>query len=151
MPYLLAQLWTWRLGDISANDTNGGDLQAALAAIQARALIVSSATDPCFQVEDNRREVTAMKSAEIGRLADRQRYSPDWPARSGSPSTAPLSSLRAVDLHHAPGHDRQRRGQARVLQLTLPAEPTRQPRTFDRLAPLFHSAALRRRHPAPAR
>ena len=33
----------------------------------------------------------------------------------------------------------------------LPAEPARQPRTFDRLAPLFHSVALRRRHPAPAR
>ena len=81
---LLAHLWTWQHGDISANETYGGDLPAALAAIQARALIMPSATDLYFQVEDNRREVAAMRHAELRVIPS------DWGHRAGMPANNPV-------------------------------------------------------------
>jgi homoserine O-acetyltransferase len=61
---LLAHIWTWQHGDIGANESCGGDLKAAWAALRARALIMPSATDLYFQVEDNWREVSAKARAE---------------------------------------------------------------------------------------
>lgn len=62
---LLAMLWTWQHADISANDRFHGDLQAALAAIRARAIVMPSETDLYFRVKDNEREVAMMPNAEL--------------------------------------------------------------------------------------
>ena len=76
---LLAHLWTWEHGDISANPLYDGDLPKALGAITARALIMPSATDLYFQVEDNRLEVAHMRNAEL-RVIDSI-----WGHRAGMP------------------------------------------------------------------
>ena len=81
---LLAHIWTWQHGDISANETFGGDLKGALAAIRARALIMPSATDLYFQVEDNRREVATMPHAELRVIPS------DWGHRAGMPVNNPV-------------------------------------------------------------
>jgi homoserine O-acetyltransferase len=83
---LLAHIWTWQHGDISANEAYGGDLNAALGAIQARSLILPSATDLYFQVEDNRREVAAMRSAELRVIPS------DWGHRAGMPVNNPVDA-----------------------------------------------------------
>ncbi|MFM9850617.1 MAG: alpha/beta fold hydrolase [Hyphomicrobiaceae bacterium] len=62
---LLAMLWTWQHADISDNPIHCGDLIAALGAIKARALVMPSATDLYFPVEDSRRDVALMPHAEL--------------------------------------------------------------------------------------
>jgi len=62
---LLAQLWTWEHGDISANSRFQGDLPAALAAITAQTLLLPGAHDLYFCVEDNRRELAHLRHAEL--------------------------------------------------------------------------------------
>lgn len=62
---LLAQLWTWQHGDISANDLYRGDLQMALAGIKARVLLMPSATDLYFQTDDNREELPYLKYGKL--------------------------------------------------------------------------------------
>src|SRR5262245_3591654 len=62
---LLAMLWTWQHADISANDRFKGDLNAALAAIRARAIVMPSQTDLYFRVRDNEIEVRHMPNAEL--------------------------------------------------------------------------------------
>jgi homoserine O-acetyltransferase len=62
---LLAMLWTWQHADISANDRFKGDLNAALAAIRARAIVMPSQTDLYFRVRDNELEVRHMPNAEL--------------------------------------------------------------------------------------
>lgn len=62
---LLAMLWTWQNADISDNPIYSGYLTAALRAIKARALVMPSATDLYFPVEDSRREVSLMVNAEL--------------------------------------------------------------------------------------
>ena len=83
---LLAMLWTWQHADISANARFGGDLSRALGAITARALIMPSATDLYFQVEDNRREVAAMRNAELRVIPS------DWGHRAGMPVHNPVDA-----------------------------------------------------------
>jgi homoserine O-acetyltransferase/O-succinyltransferase len=62
---LLAMLWTWQHADISANPRFNGDLSAALRAIEARAIVMPSATDLYFRVRDNELEVAQMPNAEL--------------------------------------------------------------------------------------
>lgn len=62
---LLAMLHTWQGADISAFAPFGGNLEAALAAITAEALVMPSETDLYFPVEDSRREVALMKRARL--------------------------------------------------------------------------------------
>ncbi len=64
---LLAQLWTWQNGDISANDLYRGDLEMALAGIKAKVLLMPSATDLYFQTDDNRAELAASQVRQAGR------------------------------------------------------------------------------------
>ena len=45
---LLAKLWTWQSGDISANPRYGGNFEAALAAIKARAILIPCTDDLYF-------------------------------------------------------------------------------------------------------
>ncbi len=84
---LLAMLWTWQHGDISANELYGGDLQRALASITARALIMPGATDLYFQAEDSRREVAAMRNAELRVIPS------DWGHRAGMPVHNPVDAV----------------------------------------------------------
>lgn len=80
---LLAQLWTWQNGDISANDLFRGDLEMALASIKARVLLMPSATDLYFQTDDNRAELPHLK---YGRLAEIPSV---WGHRAGNPRDNP--------------------------------------------------------------
>jgi homoserine O-acetyltransferase len=62
---LLAMLWSWQKGDISANDMYGGDFERALGAIRARAIVMPCTTDLYFPPEDNEIEVRHMPNAEL--------------------------------------------------------------------------------------
>ena len=77
---LYAQLKTWEAGDISANPLYGGDLPRALAAIQARVLLLPSETDLYFRVADNAAELPHLRRAELRPIPS------IWGHRAGSPS-----------------------------------------------------------------
>lgn len=62
---LLAKLETWRTGDISANARFGGDIDAALQAITARAVLMPVDQDLYFTPEDNAIEAARMPNAEL--------------------------------------------------------------------------------------
>ena len=76
---LLAQLFTWQHGDISANDLYRGDLQMALAGIKARVLLMPSATDLYFQTDDNREELPYLKYGKLVEIPS------VWGHRAGNP------------------------------------------------------------------
>ena len=96
---LLAQLWTWQHGDISADgnlsaaNVSGssasgaqcdgqfnGDLPRALASIRARVLLMPGDHDLYFRVEDNRRELPHLKHALLKPIPS------IWGHRAGNPS-----------------------------------------------------------------
>jgi homoserine O-acetyltransferase len=80
---LLAQLRTWYASDISANETFGGDLATALAAIRARVLLLPSETDLYFPPADNAAELPFLKDAAL-------RVIPSiWGHLAGAPSDLP--------------------------------------------------------------
>ncbi len=60
---LLAMLWTWQNGDISANPIFNGDFKKALAAIKAKAIVMPGQMDLYFPPEDNEEEVKHMPNA----------------------------------------------------------------------------------------
>jgi homoserine O-acetyltransferase/O-succinyltransferase len=62
---LLATLWTWRHADIAANERFGGDIVAALRAIEARAIVLPSERDALFDPGDSAIEVEHMPNAEL--------------------------------------------------------------------------------------
>jgi homoserine O-acetyltransferase len=62
---LLAMLWTWQYGDISANELYDGDYKAALGAIKAKAYVMPGRTDLYFPPEDSELEVTHMPNATL--------------------------------------------------------------------------------------
>ena len=62
---LYAQAKCWDAGDISANPLYGGDLPAALGAIQARVLLMPGETDLYFRVADNAAEMPHLRQAEL--------------------------------------------------------------------------------------
>ena len=62
---LLAKLWAWQQGDISANPLYGGDFQQALGAITAKAILIPCTTDLYFPPEDNEIEARFMPNAEL--------------------------------------------------------------------------------------
>ena len=61
----LAQIWTWRQSDISANELYGGNFDAALAAISAKAIVLPGQTDTYFPPQDSEYEVAHMPNAEL--------------------------------------------------------------------------------------
>jgi homoserine O-acetyltransferase len=79
---LMAMIWAWQHADISANELYGGDLDKALAAISARAIVMPSATDLYFPVEDNRIEVEKMPRAELLPIPSIWGHRPGNPARN---------------------------------------------------------------------
>lgn len=62
---LLAALATWQSADISANEVFSGDLDAALSAITARAILMPSRTDAFFPPEDSEGEVARMPNSKL--------------------------------------------------------------------------------------
>ncbi len=62
---LLAMLATWQAGDISVGPLYDGDIQTALAAITARAIVMPCTQDLYFPPEDNEIEVNYMPNAEL--------------------------------------------------------------------------------------
>lgn len=80
---LLAMLWSWLHGDISANELYGGDLAKALGAITAKTILMPSETDLYFRVEDNRREMQHLPNAELRPIPS------IWGHRAGNPSDHP--------------------------------------------------------------
>jgi homoserine O-acetyltransferase len=62
---LMAKLWAWQQGDISANPIYDGDIDRALGAIRAKAIVMPCRTDLYFPPEDNAREVELMPNAEL--------------------------------------------------------------------------------------
>jgi homoserine O-acetyltransferase len=57
---LLAMLWTWQKGDVSANALYNGDFERALGATTARAIVMPGRTNLYFPPEDNEYEVSRM-------------------------------------------------------------------------------------------
>ena len=80
---LLAQFWTWQHGDISANELYHGDLPMALAAIEARVLLMPGDEDLYFQVEDNRQEMKHLLHATLSPIPS------VWGHRAGNPMNQP--------------------------------------------------------------
>ena len=62
---LLAMLWSWQHADISDNLLYKGDFALALRSIQAKAIVMPSATDLYFPPEDNAIEVAHMPNSEL--------------------------------------------------------------------------------------
>jgi homoserine O-acetyltransferase/O-succinyltransferase len=62
---MLAMLRTWRAADVGALACYGGDWRAALAAVEARALVMPGRTDCYFPPEDSAREVACLGDAEL--------------------------------------------------------------------------------------
>lgn len=62
---LLAMLWTWQNADIGATTGFDGGFEAALGAIEAKAIVMPGKTDLYFPPEDNEYEVSHMPDAEL--------------------------------------------------------------------------------------
>jgi homoserine O-acetyltransferase len=77
---LVAQLDIWARSDISANAIYKNDLEAALGAIRARAIIMPGRTDLYFTAEDSRRETAMMPNAEYRPIDS------DYGHRAGNPT-----------------------------------------------------------------
>ena len=87
---LLAMLWTWQHGDISANELYGGDYPKALAAITAKAYVMPGQTDLYFPPEDSQFEVAHMPNAELVPVPS------IWGHFAGGPGTNP-EDVRFID------------------------------------------------------
>lgn len=80
---LLAQLRTWEAGDIADHPRYGGELARALAAIEARVLLMPGETDLYFRVADNAAELPHLRR---GRLLPIPSI---WGHRAGNPQPNP--------------------------------------------------------------
>ncbi|HEY0295658.1 MAG TPA: alpha/beta fold hydrolase [Bordetella sp.] len=80
---LLAHLWTWQHGDLSANELYHGDLPRALAAIKARVLLMPGDHDLYFQVADNELELPHLKHGQLKPIPS------IWGHRAGNPMNQP--------------------------------------------------------------
>ncbi len=80
---LLAKLHTWQTGDISANPRYHGDLDAALKAIKARAILMPCTQDLYFPPEDNAIEAKSMPNAKL------RAYDSPWGHCAASPGRDP--------------------------------------------------------------
>lgn len=77
---LLAQFWTWKHGDISANTLYNGDFVKALRAIRAKVLLMPGDHDLYFPVEDNQLELVHLRDASLAPIPS------IWGHRAGSPT-----------------------------------------------------------------
>lgn len=87
---LLAMFWSWRHGDISANDVYNGDLPQALAAIQARTLLMPCDHDLYFRVADSELELRHLQNGLLRPIPS------VWGHRAGNPSAGAQSQERKM-------------------------------------------------------
>jgi homoserine O-acetyltransferase/O-succinyltransferase len=80
---LLAMLWTWQKGDISANPVFNGNFEKALGAIKAKAIVMPGQTDLYFPPEDSQYEVKHMPNAKFLPIPS------IWGHFAGGPGTNP--------------------------------------------------------------
>src|SRR3546814_7572997 len=80
---LVASFRTWELSDIRDNEIYRGDLDKALRAITARAMIMPSRTDLYFTPEDSEADAARMPNAEFRPIES------IWGHRAGNPSLSP--------------------------------------------------------------
>jgi homoserine O-acetyltransferase/O-succinyltransferase len=80
---LLSMIETWYQSDISDNPIYNANLEAALGAISARAIIMPSTTDLYFPVADGEAETRLMPNAEFRPIVS------DWGHRAGNPAQCP--------------------------------------------------------------
>jgi homoserine O-acetyltransferase len=80
---LLSMIETWYQSDISDNPIYGGNLEAALGAITARAIIMPSTPDLYFPVADSEAETRLMPNAEL------RPSESIWGHRAGTPVQGP--------------------------------------------------------------
>jgi homoserine O-acetyltransferase/O-succinyltransferase len=80
---LLSMIETWYQSDISDNARFNGNLESALGAITARALIMPSTTDLYFTAADSEAEARLMPNAEFRPIVS------DWGHRAGNPVQCP--------------------------------------------------------------
>jgi homoserine O-acetyltransferase len=97
---LLCGLSSWQRADISDNALYGGDLPQALAAIQARAIIMPCSTDLCFPPEDSRTEVQLLPRAELRILESKFGHFAGGPGRM--PRETAFVEAAILDLLSAP-------------------------------------------------
>jgi len=91
---LYAQALAWYHADIADNDRYHGDLGRALSAIEARVLLLPSATDLYFRVADNEAEQQHLAHAEL------QVIPSIWGHRAGNPSANPVDeAFLAAAVH----------------------------------------------------
>jgi homoserine O-acetyltransferase len=83
---LYAQLRTWEAGDISRDPRYCGDLARALAAIEARVLLMPGETDLYFRVADNADERAHLRYALLRPIPS------IWGHRAGNPSGNPVDA-----------------------------------------------------------
>jgi len=76
---LLSMIQTWIDSDISNNNVFRGDLNAALGAIKAPAIIMPSTTDLYFTIEDSQIETSMMPNAELRPIRS------NWGHRAANP------------------------------------------------------------------
>jgi homoserine O-acetyltransferase/O-succinyltransferase len=79
---LLAQFWTWKHADISSNALYGGDLAAALSAIQAKVLLMPGDHDLYFRVADSENELPYLRDAKLLPIPS------TWGHRAGNPTAS---------------------------------------------------------------
>jgi homoserine O-acetyltransferase len=91
---LLAQLWTWQHGDISAHADFNGDLDAALRSIRAKVLLMPGDHDLYFQVEDNRLDLAHLRDAELRPIPS------IWGHRAGNPAANPVDAAFIATAVH---------------------------------------------------
>ena len=62
---LLCKLWTWQRGDIGAQPAYRGNFEAALAAIEARTIVIACDRDLYFRPADNEIEIEGIRNGEL--------------------------------------------------------------------------------------
>ncbi|NPD65493.1 alpha/beta fold hydrolase [Lichenicola cladoniae] len=80
---LYAQACSWAASDISANELYAHDLDQALAAIEAKVLLLPGTTDLYFRVADNEAELLGLRHAELRPIPS------IWGHGAGSPGSNP--------------------------------------------------------------
>jgi homoserine O-acetyltransferase len=93
---LLAMLHTWQVADISDNALYARDLSLALAAIQARALVMPIATDLYFPPADSELEVAAMARGELRVIDSDRGHVAGGPDRNAAVTAVVEAALREL-------------------------------------------------------
>jgi len=96
---LLCVLGSWQRANIADNARYGGDFAAALAAIQARAIIMPSSSDLYFPAEDSRLEVARLRHGELRLLVSKFGHSAGAPDRIAE-DTAFVEAAISELMHH---------------------------------------------------